>query len=49
LLDNEDLRLEIAAAAQRIATWNDAERTTRAFDEIYRRVVARRATRGVAA
>ena len=47
LADDEDLRLEIAVAAQRIAIRNDADRTARAFDEIYRRVAAKRVARGV--
>ncbi len=49
LADDEDLRLEIAAAAQREALRVDADRTARAFDAIYRRIAARRAARGVAA
>jgi glycosyltransferase involved in cell wall biosynthesis len=49
LADDEESRLKIAAAAQRIALRDDADQTTRAFDEIYRRVAARRATRGFSA
>jgi glycosyltransferase involved in cell wall biosynthesis len=40
LLDDEDLRLSIAAAAQRNAALEDAEHTARGFDAIYRRVTA---------
>jgi glycosyltransferase involved in cell wall biosynthesis len=40
LLDDEDLRLSIAAAAQRNAALEDAEHTARGFDAIYRRVAA---------
>ncbi len=42
LLDEEDLRLSIAAAAQRNAVLEDAEHTARGFDAIYRRVTAAR-------
>jgi len=41
LLDDEDLRLRLASEAQRRATEEDADRTARAFDEIYRRIAAR--------
>jgi glycosyltransferase involved in cell wall biosynthesis len=40
ILDDEDLRLSIAAAAQRNAALEDAEHTARGFDAIYRRVTA---------
>jgi glycosyltransferase involved in cell wall biosynthesis len=40
LFDDEDLRLSIAAAAQRNAALEDAEHTSRGFDAIYRRVAA---------
>jgi glycosyltransferase involved in cell wall biosynthesis len=40
LLDDEDLRLSIAAAAQRNAALEDAEHTSRGFDAIYRCVAA---------
>ncbi len=49
LADDEELRLEIAAAAQRIALRQDADQTARAFDEIYHRIASRRVTRGVSA
>jgi glycosyltransferase involved in cell wall biosynthesis len=49
LADDEDLRLEIALAAQRIAIRDDADRTARAFNEIYRRIAPKRVARGVAA
>jgi len=38
LLDDEDLRLSIAAAAQRNAALEDADHSARGFDAIYRRV-----------
>jgi glycosyltransferase involved in cell wall biosynthesis len=41
LLDDEELRLRLAAAAQRNAARHDVEYTARAFDEIYRRVALR--------
>jgi glycosyltransferase involved in cell wall biosynthesis len=44
LLDDEDLRLSIAAAAQLNATREDADHTARGFDAIYRRVAAPRTT-----
>ena len=44
LLDDEDLRLSIATAAQRYAALEDAEHTARGFDAIYRRLAARGAT-----
>jgi glycosyltransferase involved in cell wall biosynthesis len=40
LLDDEDLRLSIAAAAQRNAALEDADHSVRGFDAIYRRVAA---------
>ena len=40
LLDDEDLRLSIAAAAQRNAALEDADHSARGFDAIYRRVAA---------
>jgi glycosyltransferase involved in cell wall biosynthesis len=40
LLDDEDLRLSIAAAAQRNAALEDADHAARGFDAIYRRVAA---------
>jgi glycosyltransferase involved in cell wall biosynthesis len=49
VLDDEELRLRLARAAQLIAARDDAERSARAFDAIYARVSARRAPRGVAA
>jgi glycosyltransferase involved in cell wall biosynthesis len=39
LLDDEDLRLSMAAAAQRNAALENAEHTARGFDAVYRRVV----------
>jgi len=48
LIDDEDLRLMLAEAAQRIAGRDDADRTARAFDEIYRRLASRRVANGVA-
>jgi glycosyltransferase involved in cell wall biosynthesis len=44
LLDDEDLRLAIAAAAQRNAALEDADHTARGFEAIYRRAVAARTT-----
>jgi glycosyltransferase involved in cell wall biosynthesis len=49
LLDDEELRLGIARAAQLIASRHDADRTARTFDAIYARLGARRAPRGVEA
>jgi glycosyltransferase involved in cell wall biosynthesis len=40
MLDDEDLRLSIAAAAQRNAALEDADHTARGFDTIYRRIAA---------
>lgn len=40
LLDDEDLRLRVAAAAQRNAALEDADHSARGFDAIYRRVAA---------
>lgn len=44
LLDDEDLRLSIATAAQRNAALEDADHSARGFDAIYRRVAATAAT-----
>jgi glycosyltransferase involved in cell wall biosynthesis len=49
LIDNEDLRLALAEAAQGIARRDDADRTARAFNEIYRRVASQRVASGVPA
>ena len=49
LLDDEDLRLSIAAAAQRNAALENVEHTARSFDAIYRRVAANGSTAGSAA
>jgi glycosyltransferase involved in cell wall biosynthesis len=49
LLDDEELRLGLASAAQLIAARDDADRSARTFDAIYARVGARRAPSGVAA
>jgi glycosyltransferase involved in cell wall biosynthesis len=40
LVDDEDLRLRVAAAAQRNAALEDADHSARGFDAIYRRVAA---------
>lgn len=40
LLDDEPLRLRVAAAAQRLALAEDAEHTARTFDALYRRLPA---------
>lgn len=48
LLDDEETRLTLACAAQRIAVRDDADQSARLFDEIYRRVAERRATRASA-
>ncbi len=51
LLDDEDLRLRLAGAAQRIALEDSADETARQFSEIYRRIASRsgRATARTAA
>jgi glycosyltransferase involved in cell wall biosynthesis len=38
LIDDEDLRMAVAAEAQRLAALEDADHTARAFNEIYRHV-----------
>jgi glycosyltransferase involved in cell wall biosynthesis len=43
LLDNEELRLSVAAAALARAARDDADQTARAFNELYRRLASRTA------